>query len=121
MNKVRLYGTADADGALTVVGTKAIDGYIRKVRWIDGTFADGVDAVISVTNADSDETILTLTDANIDASYYPRVVVHSEAGVALTGTSGGDRQSPFVVGTPKLVVADGGNGGIGGCIIFFEE
>jgi len=120
MKKVRLYGTTSALGALTVVGSKAIEGYIRKVRWIDGTFADGVDAVISVTNSDGDETILTLTDANNDASYYPRVLVHTEAGAALTGTDGGDRQAPYVIGTPKLVVSAGGEAASGGCVIIYE-
>ena len=121
INKIRLYGIASALGALTVNGERSISGRIYKVVWLDGTFDDGVGAVISVVNDDLDETILTLTAANSDANYYPRVLVHDATGTALTGTSGGDREMPFVVGRPRLVVSDGGNAGVGGCIIYYFE
>jgi hypothetical protein len=121
INKIRLYGTASALGALTVNGERSISGRIYKIVWLSGTFVDDVDAVISVINDDGNETILTLTDANSDANYYPRTLVHDATGTALTGTSGGDREMPFVVGRPRLVVSDGGDSKTGGCIIYYFE
>ena len=121
MKSIRLYGTTDGSGDLTVTGSRAIQGEICKVAWIDGTFDDGVDAVISVTGFDYDETILTLTNANSDKSYYPRHVMHTSAGADLTGTAGYDLTEPFVVGTPKLVVSSGGDTKSGGCVIYYED
>lgn len=121
IKNIRLYGTTSALGALTVNGERSISGRIYKIVWLDGTFEDGVDAVISVINDDLNETIMTLTDANLDANYYPRALVHDATGTALTGTSGGDREMPFVVGRPRLVVSDGGDSKTGGCIIYYFE
>ena len=71
--------TTNADGDGTGNGARTILGKLYCVKWIDGTFADGVDAVISCVGGIVDTTLLTLTDANIDAMYYPRNLVHSEA------------------------------------------
>jgi hypothetical protein len=122
MREVKLYGTTDASGDLTVNSTEnAIFGYLYAVRWIDGTFENGVDAVLSTVNHDAAATLLTLTDANDDAWYYPRSLVHDESGAALTGTAGGDRALPLVCGELKLVVSSGGNKLSGGCIVFIDE
>ena len=123
LHEMRLSGTCTSSGALTVTGEDAVFGYLDAVDWIDGNFADGVDAVLSVTttNTGVDVTLLTLTDANNDARYYPRALVHGETGSALTGTSGGDRTRMLLNGVPKLVVADGGDTTTGGCIIYWLE
>lgn len=123
LQEMRLYGTCTSAGALTVTGERAVFGFLDAVEWIDGTFADGVDAVISCYNTNSgvDNTLLTLTDADNDAWYYPRTLVHDLAGAALTGTSGGDRARRIVNGIPKLVVTDGGDVKVGGCIIYWLE
>ena len=119
---VKLYGTTAVGGALTVTAETAVRGLLHAVEWIDGAFVDGVDAVLSVVRDDNapDYVLLTLTDANVDAVYYPRVIIHSEAGAALTGTSGGDRAMPIINGRLKLVVADGGDAKAGGCIVYYE-
>jgi|MudIll2142460700_1097286.scaffolds.fasta_scaffold159099_3 hypothetical protein len=123
LHELRLYGTCDSDGALTVKGTTAVHGYLEAVEWIDGDFANGVDAVISAynTNSGTDNTLLTLTNADNDAWYYPRVLIHSEAGAALTGSSGGDRERPMINGIPRLVVSSGGDVVAGGCILYWWE
>jgi len=117
--EILLEGTCSTGGDLTVNATTAVFGFLYAVRWIDGDFTDGVDAVISTQNHAAAETVLTLTDANNDATYYPRALVHSEAGAALTGTAGGDRTLPFMVGVPRLVVSSGGDTKTGGCILFY--
>lgn len=123
LHELRLSGTCDSDGGLTVTGPTAIHGHLEAVEWIDGDFANGVDAVISIYNTNSgvDNTLLTLTNADNDAWYYPRALVHSEAGAALTGTSGGDRAPEMMNGLPKLVVSSGGDTKTGGCILYWWE
>lgn len=119
---VRLIGTTIADESATILSESAYLGKLFAVAWVDGDFADGVDSVLSVTSTDSavDYTLLTLTDANNDAMYYPRVVVHSEAGAALTGTSGGDRAQFVINGRLKLAIASGGVSKTGGAIVYLE-
>ena len=93
---ISLQGTTAVGGALTVTAKESVSGYLCKVEWIDGTLADGVDAVLSVTNTPEgvDKTLTTLTNADDDDTYYPREVEHDLAGVALTGKAGGDRVMP---------------------------
>jgi len=122
MKKMRLYGTCSALGALTVTGERAISGMLYAVKYLDTSFAATADIVISSTSADGLNTnLLTITDGTASAMYYPRHVVHSEAGAALTGTSGGDRALPLIEGIPQMVVADGGDGGVGGVILYWLE
>src|SRR3990167_4926581 len=59
-----------------------LKGLLYEVKWIDGTFDDSVDAVLSVVahgNAPK-RALLTLTAANDDAVYQPR-----QQGVGPTG------------------------------------
>ena len=119
---VRLVGTTIADGTVTVTSEGAYSGLLHMVQWIDGDLTDGVDAVLSVTRNDAgvDNTLLTLTNANSDAVYFPRYIVHSEAGAALTGTSGGDRCMHPVLGKLQLAITSGGDAHTGGCIVILE-
>ena len=102
--------TTIADGSATVTDTKHISGRLVKVQWVDGDLVDGVDAVLSAIRTASgvDEVLITLTNANADAIYRPRALVHTEAGAALTGTQGGDREAPLFAGVLQVVVAAGG-------------
>jgi hypothetical protein len=119
---VRLHGTTAADGSLTVTSESAYSGKLLAIQWAIGTFDAGVDPTFSVTGTDSgvDVPLLTLTNANANALYHVRHVVHGETGTALTGTSGGDRTCPLVVGYLKMVVAQGGNAKTGGAILYLE-
>lgn len=121
LDEMELSGTTDGDGALTVNGESAILGRLYAIQWVDGDFTDGVDAVISTQGHGASKTLLTLTDANTDALYYPRDLVHDATGGVLTGTAGGDRVLPLLVGKPRLVVASGGATKTGGCILFYYE
>jgi hypothetical protein len=121
LHEMRLVGTTAADGSATIIGERVVFGLLVAVQWIDGDLADGVDAVLSTIRHEAATTLLTLTNANDDALYYPRHLVHSEAGTALTGTSGGDRAMPLICGVPQLGISSGGNAKTGGCIIVYQE
>jgi hypothetical protein len=121
LKEIRINATTDGDGDASVDGSRSVFGRLYAVQWIDGDFTDGVDAVISTQNHDAAKTLLTLTNANNDALYYPRDLFHDAAGAALTGTQGGDRSFPSMVGLPRLVVSSGGATKTGGCILFYFE
>jgi hypothetical protein len=122
LRAVKLYGTTDGTdgtaGALSVTFGHKITGELKAVHWIDGDLADGVDAVISIVadDVEADTTLLTLTDANVDAWYFPKVTADDGTGGAIAT----EFVDPIVNGKPKLVVSSGGNGKSGGCIIFYE-
>jgi hypothetical protein len=115
---VRLTGTTDGSGDLVVTGEFSILGWLVAVEWVDGDFADGVDAVLSVVDTPSgvDQTLLTLTDANDDKWYFPTGPEHDQAG-AETGT----RALLMINGTLKLVVSSGGDTKTGGCFVVYHS
>lgn len=118
----KLTGTTAAGGGLTVDDTLSIVGELVAVEWAIGSFDAGVDAVLSVQTTESGvaQTLLTLTDANANAWYRVRHLVHSEAGAALTGTAGADRAKPIINGTLRLAVTSGGNAKTGGVVVYYE-
>jgi len=124
MNEIRLYGTTETDGSLTVNATKSVLGKVIAVEWIDGDLVDSVDAVISFQTRASGVaiTLLTLTAANDDKMYYPRTPSMDTAGADVTYDGTNEIYEPFfVTGTARLVVADGGSAKSGGCIIYIES
>jgi hypothetical protein len=122
LKEIRLYGTTSNPGqTLTVDAVKAVCGRLYAVQYIAGTLAATTDVTISTQDHEAAKTLLTLTDQSADALYYPRDLVHSEAGVALTGTSGGDRTLPLMVGRPRMAIAQGGAAKVGGVILFYIE
>jgi hypothetical protein len=104
---------------LGVSGQPASGAYLlHAVQWIDGTLTDGVDAVLSVTDAPggADTTLLTLTNANDDAWYYPQVFVDTNAGVDTTFYT-----HQVVAGKLKLAVTSGGASKTGKCVVYLLE
>ena len=118
MNELRLTGTTSGGGAATITATRPVLGLLFGVEWIDGDLADGVDAVLSVVQTGSavDQVLLTLTDANSDAWYYPRELEDDNAGAALSTYT-----YPVVNGVMQLVIASGGDTKTGGCIVYYIE
>ncbi len=120
---IKLYGTTDASGNLTVTSGNKITGLLHAVSWIDGTFADGVDAVIS-DDRDGDETdvtLLTLTNANDDAMYYPQTPAQDNAMSDVTFDGTNEIYTHQIVnGKLKMVVSDGGESKVGGCVVYIE-
>lgn len=124
MRKIKLYGTTDSSGDLTETSVMPVFGELYAVEWIDGTLVDGVDAVLSCVRDDNaaDFTLLTLTDANADAWYQPRVPCHDAAGAAVTFDGTNEIYCKAVVnGYLKLVVSSGGDTKAGGCIVYVED
>lgn len=123
LKDIRLFGTTSAGGAATLIAERPVFGRLVAVEWIDGSFDDGVDGTLSVIRTPSgvDLTLLTLTDANNDALYYPRHQVHGSTGAGLT--LDGTRllvEMPIITGTLQLVIAQGGDAKTGGCIVYYE-
>lgn len=121
MKRQRISLTTDASGDAAVTGV-AVLGKLYAIEYRPGTIATG--ATLTVTcEADSSKPLLTKANAGTsNLWFYPRDLVHGVAdGAALTGTAGGDRAEPILHGAPKVVIASGGNGGVGSVIIYYEE
>ena len=121
LKEMRLYGTTDASGDLTVNGTQAVFGRLYAVRWLD-TGLDACTATITTQGHDASATLLTLTAVNATATYYPREAVSDNTGSALTVTEDSATHGlPLMAGVPRLVIASGGDSNLGGCILFYFE
>lgn len=123
IENIDLRGTTAAGGTATITAGKSVIGRLLAVEWVDGTLVDGVDAVLKVTNRQSgvDRTLLTLTDANADAFYYPREQVHGLTGAGLDYNDESDEpvsEMPLIDGTLVLTIADGGATKYGGAIVY---
>lgn len=121
MRRQVLLGTTSTAGAVIINGERTILGRLYAVKWIDGDLVDGVDAVLSAIGGVVDTPLLTLSNADNDAIYYPRNIMHSESGAALTGTSGGDRDLMLIDGQLRLTIASGGDTKTGGAIIYWLD
>lgn len=115
---------SSTDGGVTGQGSPGSPYLLYGVQWVDGDLADGVDAVLSVTNAPGgvDTTLLTMSNANTDDWYYPRTIAQDvngadwEDGTDLTA----ERVMHIVDGQLKLVVADGGDTKTGKCLVYLK-
>ena len=116
--KVAITTNASGDGTGTAPAL-VVMGHLYAIHWLIGTCAAGVDVTISTAGADGAKTLLTLTDANSSALYYPRDAKHSETGAALTATLGGDRELPLTTGRPTVVIAQGGDTKTGYVIFYY--
>ena len=116
---VRLYGTTDASGDLTVYSNEAHFGEVYAVQTIDGTLDDGVDITVTSETADSlNIPILTKANFNTDGIYYVRTVANQVSdGAASTVYD----VKPLASGRIKMVLAQGGNAKSGGCIVYIEK
>lgn len=122
MREVRITIATSAGGAFTsAIAESAVNGYLYAIETVGGTLDAGTDWTFTVTQTSSgvDMTLLTLTDSNANAMYYPRVAVHGNTGTALTATAGGDRTLQYCSGLPKLVIAQGGATKAGVAILYF--
>lgn len=125
MLEIHLEVTTDGDGDGTA--TKALPRgrsyLLEAVDWIDGDFADGVDGTLKAVSRPfgADLTLLTLTDANNDAVYYPRVLAQDNAGADLDTAGDAQYTLQVVDGSLQLTVAQGGATKTGGCVVYLAE
>lgn len=116
--------TGADDGAATTNAPSPVLGKLYAIEYQPGDIATG--ATLTVTcigpNA-SAKPLLTLANAGTSNIWlYPRDIVHgvSDGGV-LVGTSGGDRACPILQGTPRAVIATGGNSKNGYIILYYDD
>lgn len=122
LKRMRINVTTASNGAGSALGNQSVLGLLYAVQLLDGSFADGVDVTITSEQGDLSSTLLVKADFNADGMYYPRALAHgTEDGAALTGTAGGDRVLPIINGTPKVVIAAGGDAKTGGVILYYLE
>jgi hypothetical protein len=122
------YDSSTTANAGTISGGNSSTGgpyLLYAVEWVDTDFDAGVDATLTVTSTPSgiDRTLLTLTDADAEATYYVRENAHGNTGTAWA--EGADktatRVKPIVDGKLKLVVAQGGNAKTGKMLVYLEK
>lgn len=116
LRQTRLTITTATDGTATVIGD-TIQGRLIEVAYGKGTFVAGVDVTISITGSIYAQTLLTLTDANNDAVYYPRVQACDNTGTAINGAY----TDVAVIGQIKIEVADGGSKKTGTVDIVWDD
>lgn len=105
--------TTDAAGDFS--GTVAVNGQIRKVALVIGTLTGGaVDTTL--TDNVTLETIHAVTNAAASFAAYPKI---QNVDAANSGIAG--QYTETVVGTAKLVVADGGNVASGTFYIYYTK
>lgn len=121
MESVTLEVTTNGSGVGSVQAARGFGtGFARflvMADWRKGTFANGVDAVLSVVDSDGNENaLLTLTDANSNARYYVRTDEHDNAGSADTSTT------LYVIdGALKLSVTSGGDTKTGKMVVYLLD
>lgn len=128
IRQVKFDITTSSGGAYTSSVTTAPQSEVSKwkegpvllyaVEWIVNELDAGVDATLSMTDTISgtDKTLLTLTNADANAWYYPRIVENDNTGAATAFYT-----LQVVEGTLKLVIASGGNVQRGTCIVYLLE
>ena len=113
--------TCDGSGNASV----ALDAQLGKlfaVVYQPGTIATGATLTVTCSNGTTTRTLLSKANAGTsNVTFYPRDLVNASAdGAALTGTAGGDRCLPLVLGKLTVAIASGGNGGAGSAICVVE-
>lgn len=100
--------TTDASGDVTGY-TPVVSGRVLAVQYVKNDFDNGAD--FAITGETSGLAILTLTDQNSSATFYPRAGVCGPTGTALTYDGTRTVNEPVVVAGErvKVVVAQGGN------------
>ena len=119
---IRLHGTTDALGDATITSDLKVTGLLHAVEWTDGDTAAGVDFVLSQVrdNGAADITLLTATNANADAVFYPRYLAQDNAGADLDTAGDATYTRAFINGKLKLVIDEGGDKKSGGVTVYYE-
>lgn len=110
--------TSNASGDVTVILPVPRFTKLHAVVWSKGTCDDGVDVIISSRSdaAGVSQAILTVTDANTSAWYYPRI-----AAVGITGSALTWYEPPVVAGELVVTLAQAGNAKTGTVTVYVER
>jgi hypothetical protein len=107
MPMIKSWKLPQALGNVTVQSGRPLNGKLVAVYFkYDVTPNAATDVVIATVNEPA-KTLLTLTNNVTSGWYYPRYLEHDEAGVALTGTAGGDRAKHPIDDHIKATVSGG--------------
>ncbi len=123
LTEVRIPFTVDASGDAIAYGEGTVLARLIAVQFDAGDMDTGTDLVLTTDRHDVVEVLLTITNTGTsDKIWYPRRLVQKTSdGTDLTGTSGGDREPPLIIGRPKLTVDEGGISKSGAIILILEE
>jgi hypothetical protein len=117
MHQEILTVTTASNGTGSATLSRNISGLLYSMRYLKTDFAAGVDFTLSVVNSVATETILTITDGNASANYYPRVDSCGPTGSALSLNA----QMVPIVGAPKITVAQGGDTKSGTFVLYWLD
>lgn len=110
IQRVAVTVTTNSSGDGTGYAEVGSGGSVLGVRYVKNDYANGVDFVI--TDDTTGMAILTATDVNASATYYPRAQIHDTADGTVMTLNGTQKQvAPVPVGAGgriKVVVAQGG-------------
>lgn len=121
MIRVRVFNiVTDENGDYVGTLTVRTPAKLYAAQWVDGDLVDGVDATLICTQFSPRTlvtTLLTLTNADDDALYYPQVTADDGVGAEIATAF----VHPLVHGVLTLTVADGGNTKSGALWLYLEE
>lgn len=109
--RVKVTVLTDGAGAATVYSPR-LTGKLNSIRYVKpgaASYTDGVDTV--VTKESDGAPVLTMTDHNASASFYPQAAVHDITGAAALRVAAGlPLLGPIVLANERLkfVMAAGG-------------
>lgn len=118
MKRIVIPITTDGSGDATVRASDSAVGLLFAVQLVDGTFADGVDLTLTCEKEDISIPLLTIANFNSDQMVYPRVLKNLNTDGS---TISGQYEFPLVYGTPKAVIAQGGNAASGKVVLYIME
>jgi len=122
MKDVVLKWTTAAGGGATTNGTFAIHGELYAIDYLPGDTDTGATVTVTDEGFMSHTLLVKASAGTANLRFYPRDLVHAAAdGAALTGSAGGDRACPIIAGTPRVVIASGGNVKSGSVVIHYED
>lgn len=118
LKKIVLPLTVAAGGGGTATAPNAVNGVLYSVEYVKTDYADGVDFTVNCLNSGMTDLIMTVSNANASARYYPRDDSHKASdGSAL---SLNNMMIP-IFGRPSISVTSGGTSTSGTFIIWILD
>jgi hypothetical protein len=119
MEDVKMFGTSDGDGVLSLESERSAHGLLYKVEWMGAKFEDGVSVSITAEDfASGEKCALLVSDEGMAANlqYYPRTKIHEVNG---------DEEDAYTeihfAGSLYLDITGGGASNEGGCVIYYID